>query len=315
MDISVVIPAYNEEQFISDTIRSINKWMPDQFDYEIIVVDHGSSDRTSALAVSAGATVIDGSALKTIAALRNAGVKNSSGRVLVFIDADITLTAEWSRHISRVIKNFDGEPFRICGSHPKIPEQSGLLMKRWFEPKSEEESPTHIGSCHLITSRALFEQVNGFPEHMETSEEFNFCVDATRAGARIISFPELVITHHGAPKTLMNFIKSEIWHGRGDWTGLSTVLSSKVAMLTLMFIALHLLLLVLIVTSREQVTVITLVSGSIIGLCFLSSSIKFSRHGFTYVLFNTYTFYFYFLARSLSLFSALFTRSVRKRSR
>ncbi|MCZ6703576.1 MAG: glycosyltransferase [Ignavibacteria bacterium] len=83
MGISIIIPAYNEEKFISNTIQSITTRMPPHYQYEIIVVDHGSSDETVALASSVGAIVIDGSHLKTIAALRNLGVKNSSGRIFI----------------------------------------------------------------------------------------------------------------------------------------------------------------------------------------------------------------------------------------
>ena len=289
--------------------------MPAKFNYEVIVVDHGSSDKTAVLSDSAGATVIDGSTLKTIAALRNLGVKHSTGQVLIFIDADIILTSEWSDNISKVIQNFSKVPYQICGSLPKIPEQASVLMKLWFEPKSMEASPNYIGSCHLITSRTLFEKVKGFPEHMETSEEFIFCIDAAKTGAVINSFPELVITHHGAPKTLLSFIKSEIWHGRGDWTSFSTVFSSKVALLTLIFIFLHGLLISSVFIGKELQMVPVFLCSSIFALCFVSSLIKFAKHGFTYVLINTYTFYFYFLARSLSFFSALLSKEIKKRSR
>jgi len=315
MDISIVTPAFNEEKFILKTIHSIKECMPTQFSYEVLVVDHGSSDKTSSLASSIGAIVVDGSALKTIAALRNLGVKYSKGKTLVFIDADITLTPNWSENISKVIESFQEDPFQICGSHPKIPESSSLLMKFWFEPKSLESSPTHIGSCHLITSRALFDQTQGFPGHMETSEEFIFCINAVEAGAKIISYPELIVMHHGAPKTLLSFISSEIWHGRGDWTSFSTVFSSKVALLTLIFILFHGLLISFVIFGKETQVVTVLLGSSILLLCFASSLIKFAKHGFIYVLLNTYTFYFYFLARGLSLFSAFFSKGIKRRSR
>jgi glycosyltransferase involved in cell wall biosynthesis len=315
MDISVVIPAYNEENFISNTIKSINEWMPSRFEYEVVVVDHGSSDLTAQLAVAEGATVVDGSGLKTIAALRNLGVEKSHGRILVFIDADITLSQEWATHISRVVEGFDDNPRQICGSHPRIPEQSTLAMKYWFEPKTMESSPTHIGSCHLITSRTLFDEIEGFPEDMETSEEFTLCLNATDAGAKIIGYPELIITHHGAPQTIRNFVKTEIWHGRGDWTSVSTMLSSKVAMLTLVFLFLHVFLLVSIFAWNDQPVIPLLTFLAVILLCLAASLIKFSRHGLRYIVVNAMTFYYYFFGRSLSLFSALFAKNFQKRSR
>lgn len=315
MDISVVIPAYNEEEYISNTVMSITKWMPAEFEYEIIVVDHGSLDKTAALARSAGAIVVDGSASKTIAALRNLGVSCSSSKVLFFVDADVTFTNEWSTNITKVILDLKSNPNTIRGSLPRIPLDSPLMLKYWFDPKSMESSPKHIGSCHLLTSRALFEEINGFPEEMETSEEFNFCLNAISKGAKIYASPNLIVIHHGSPKTLVDFVKREVWHGRGDWVSFSSVLSSKVALVTLIFLCLHLLLFSSLVLEGSQPLVAICLVCSIIILCLASSMIKFLKHGFHYALINSVTFYLYLFARSLSFFSAIVFRKIKKHSR
>lgn len=83
--ISVVIPAYNEEKSISNVIKSLNKL---SIIGEIIVVDDGSTDSTSQIAVTSGAKVIShakncgyGASLKT-------GIINSNNDIVAFIDAD-----------------------------------------------------------------------------------------------------------------------------------------------------------------------------------------------------------------------------------
>ena len=78
MNFSFIIPAYNETENIKDVIRTINKHAPDGSQFEIIVVDHGSSDDTAELARACGAEVLhhpEG----TIAKLRNHGVEHSTG--------------------------------------------------------------------------------------------------------------------------------------------------------------------------------------------------------------------------------------------
>jgi glycosyltransferase involved in cell wall biosynthesis len=315
MDISVVIPAYNETMFISDTVKSIVKWMPSCYQFEVIVVDHGSTDNTASLATEAGAKVIDGKAEATIAALRNLGVTHAKGRLLLFIDADITLTSQWSENIEKVFELLDSNPKNICGSHPKVPEDSSLLMKSWFEPKTFEKAPTHIGSCHLIITRQFFETIGGFPGEMETSEEFTLCLNAKKAGGKIIAFPELVITHHGSPETLSSFFSREIWHGRGDWNSLQSMFSSKVAMLTLIFIALHLIFIGALIVSVQPAIFQLIPLLAIISLCVFSSFIKFYKVKFTYFLVNSLTFYLYFLARSFSLVSAVCFKKTIKHSR
>lgn len=312
MDISVIIPAYNEENFIRTTVESIKQWMPPQFKYEIIVVNHGSTDKTAETATTAGAQVLDGKNAKTVAALRNLGVANSTGNILFFIDADITFSEEWSANISNVVSSLNQDTNQICGSLPKIPESANILIQKWFNPKTLEVSPNYIGSCHLITSRSLFNHIGGFPEDMETSEEFTLCQRARDAGAKINANPALIVTHHGAPKTLAHFIKSEIWHGRGDWTNLTSVISSKVAILTLSFLFLHALLIYLLAVKSDLYGIAL---AAIFLQCLVSSYIKFFKFGASYFLFNTATFYFYFLGRSISLISAIGAKKFSKRSR
>lgn len=315
MDISVVIPAYNEENYIKSTIDSINKWMPEKYRFEIIVVDHGSEDKTAELSEKAGAKVVSGKGLKTIAALRNYGVEQSQGDILFFIDADITFTQQWSDNIDEVIVSLQSNPNQICGSLPKIPLDSSMLMKFWFDPKSTEEKPKYIGSCHLLTTRSLFDSVGGFPAEMETAEEFTFCLNATKSGASLRAYSELIVVHHGAPNTLSAFAKREVWHGRGDWTNISSILSSKVAMLTIVFLLTHLVLLTSLVIDSAALNFTGMSVVFIIFICLFSSFMKFSSQGIYHVLVNSCTFYIYFFARSLSLFSALFSKKYRKRSR
>ena len=84
--LSIIIPTYNEEGAIGDTIQKIKTLtLPS---HEIIVVNDGSSDKTAEVAQAAGARVIshpynigNGAAVKT-------GIRSSRGRVLVFMDGD-----------------------------------------------------------------------------------------------------------------------------------------------------------------------------------------------------------------------------------
>ena len=314
MDISVIIPAYNEEKYIYQT-ATIKRWMPSNFSFEVIVVDHGSSDKTVAIAIECGVTVVDGKGLKTIAALRNLGVKQAKGKILFFIDADITFSQQWSNNITDVVLSLQDDPNQICGSLPIVPEDSSKLMKYWFNPNAMEEKPKYIGSCHLLTSRYLFDKVGGFPEEMETAEDYTFCLNAAGIGAKLSACPELVVVHHGAPNTFTTFVKREIWHGRGDWTNISSVLSSKVAILTLFFIFAHLMLAWSLLFYHNLYGLPYLIVAFILSICLFSSVFKFSKHGVLKVFVNACIYYVYFFSRSLSLFSVLFSKKFKKRSR
>lgn len=83
--VSIIIPAYNEAQVIGDVIRKIMDLYPD---FEIIVINDGSSDDTGTVAIDAGAIVYshpynigNGAAMKS-------GVRIASGEILVLMDGD-----------------------------------------------------------------------------------------------------------------------------------------------------------------------------------------------------------------------------------
>ena len=86
--ISFVVPAYNEEAFIADTLNAIHcsaRAVNEQ--YEIIVADDASTDRTAEIARSLGARV-ERVNYRQIAGTRNAGVRASVGEFIFFVDAD-----------------------------------------------------------------------------------------------------------------------------------------------------------------------------------------------------------------------------------
>ena len=93
MKISIVIPAYNEENYLPATLEKIRAGLTCVAgDSETIVVDNESTDRTGQIAQSFGAKIFTESE-HNIARVRNKGAKNATGEILVFIDAD-TLVPE-----------------------------------------------------------------------------------------------------------------------------------------------------------------------------------------------------------------------------
>ena len=88
MKVSVIIPAYNEERYLPQTLKHIGQALSDvSCRSEIIVVDNDSTDQTRRVAERFGAKVYRQSE-RNISKVRNTGAENSTGDILVFVDAD-----------------------------------------------------------------------------------------------------------------------------------------------------------------------------------------------------------------------------------
>jgi polyisoprenyl-phosphate glycosyltransferase len=89
--ITVLIPAYNEQETIAPVVQSVSKAMQGQgYQYEILVVDDCSTDDTASVAGSAGARVVRHSVNRGSGAARRTGIKEGRGDIIVMLDADGT---------------------------------------------------------------------------------------------------------------------------------------------------------------------------------------------------------------------------------
>ncbi|MGH7950892.1 MAG: glycosyltransferase [Limisphaerales bacterium] len=91
MKISIVIPAFNEERLLGESLAQINSaakvFIRKNWEVELIVCDNNSTDRTAEIARVAGATVVF-EPINQIARARNSAAAAASGDWLIFVDAD-----------------------------------------------------------------------------------------------------------------------------------------------------------------------------------------------------------------------------------
>ena len=87
--VSVIIPTYNGEEFISQAIESIlNQESIDHQDIEIIIVDDGSTDRTLEIACNYPCEIVKLERKSGVACARNVGIKKARGDLIAFLDQD-----------------------------------------------------------------------------------------------------------------------------------------------------------------------------------------------------------------------------------
>ncbi len=180
---SFVIPAHNEEDWISGSIRSVQS-VADQLglDYEVLVVADSCSDSTVELATSAGARVFEVS-YRQIGATRNYGAREANGETLFFIDADteVNLKAvELSLQALRAGAVGGGSTIRFDGKLPFF-LRTTISLAGWLLALAR-----YTGGCFFFCKRAAFEQVGGFDEKLYIAEEIFLARELKRLGRFVI---------------------------------------------------------------------------------------------------------------------------------
>lgn len=154
MNVFVIIPAYNEEKYISGVVQGIRQ---ENSDCQIVVVDDGSDDATARLAAEAGVIVLchllnrgQGAALQTGTQF----ALKQGARVIVHFDGDGQFEAKEIRNlITPIVK---GEADVVLGSRFLLPGSRIPWSKKWLI------LPLARFLNFLITSRWLSDAHNGF---------------------------------------------------------------------------------------------------------------------------------------------------------
>ncbi|WP_281795980.1 glycosyltransferase [Desulforhabdus amnigena] len=306
MDISIIIPCFNEAAILRQTLGAIGRYMLDfKGSFEIIIVDNGSTDGSLQIGQEYGIKTLLAPSI-TIAALRNLGVTHSSGTILAFLDADVEITKEWVHAIQAFAANYPSNASIITGAPYLKPSNASWLENHWFV--GSEFSQKHINSGNMVVPRALFTRLSGFDEKLITGEDWEFCQRATRFGSKLVIDPKFKTYHYGFPKSLTQFIKREIWHGLGDSGSWQKIIHSRPAMLALVSISCCILCLVLGI----WFTAPSLFIAGFLAIIFPSLAMSFKRsQTLGHIPGNTLIASVYILAR----FGALVKNAVRTTSK
>ena len=299
LSLSFVIPARNEQQHIGSTIDSIRAGAGREVAArEIVLVDNLSTDSTARIGEEKMATVVISPAA-TIGALRNLGASVATGDVLVFLDADVSLSTSWWDTIPRTMALLEADSLLLAGSHCSVPSDAhSIYEKYWFSSFGTSRS-SHLGSGHMIIRRDFFNNLGGFRSDLETGEDYDLCERVRAAGGRIEKDPRLIVYHHGFPDTALRFVRREIWHGRGDAVDALTVLQSNVARAALIFL---LLILSAVLSAIFGWALGVAMSMSAIAcLVLLSSAVKFPNRGIKATIINSWIFCLYYTGRSIAI--------------
>jgi hypothetical protein len=193
LDISVIIPTWNEEKYLTRCLRSLTQ-QSGRKPLELIVVDGGSTDGTLALAEKYAdkVSIEEG---QTVGAARNKGAELATGHILAFIDADSVASEKWLEEIDRTLAT---NPRAVGVTGPTLPDEGTRtdelayrIATGWAQSLSLRLGLPHVAGFNCAYRRDAFWQAGGFDEHRELSEDITLSMRIRHQGL-IVFDPEML---------------------------------------------------------------------------------------------------------------------------
>ncbi|MFB0565946.1 MAG: glycosyltransferase family 2 protein [Candidatus Aminicenantaceae bacterium] len=179
--ISIIIPAYNEEKYLLEALKSVAYQTFNHSQLEVIVVDNASTDNTAAVHQNFFKNHPTQHLLLKEPQLspgkaKNTGAEKAQGEILLFLDADTKMSPQTVQEVDYWYK----KGF-LMGTIRITADSSDIVAKFFFDLLNFGKTIFNI-ACHMVfCQKQLFFQVEGFNPELKHAEDLDFCRKVKKA--------------------------------------------------------------------------------------------------------------------------------------
>ncbi|WP_245708113.1 glycosyltransferase [Halobacterium jilantaiense] len=217
----LIIPVYNDSTGIRETLSSVTELSSKAVELRVFVVDNGSSDETPTVSMELAedhefVNVLIEDEIQGSYAARNAGIRNSNGEVIVFLDADERVPPNFVENVLSTVEtqnvSYLGCNVEVCNSAPgitaKYNQQNAFPVEQYLS--QEHYAPT----CALVVRREVFEDVGLFDARLISGGDREFGERVHEAGYKQ-GYAEDATVYHPARTSFESLAKKNFRVGRG----------------------------------------------------------------------------------------------------
>jgi len=216
--VSVVIPVLNGGETLAQTLSSLRSQARLPKEFEIIVVDNGSTDNTLEVAQSYDVKIFN-EAKKGPAAARNCGLHKAEGDIIVHVDADTVPSRRW---LSSLIALFEDPSViiaggRVIGYPPVTGAERFMSSHGIWEPENNIFRPLFpfVPSLNLAVRKQAALDIGGWCDSMLTGEDVDFTHRLLKKYPSEIGYSDKAILFHHHRKTDDQLRKQAWTYGEG----------------------------------------------------------------------------------------------------
>lgn len=215
--VSVVVCAYNASDTIEDTLQSLGKLTYP--DYEVIVINDGSRDRTGEIAHSYPVRTID-IPNGGLSAARNLGLAHATGEIVAYTDADVRVDPDWLTYLVQPIvqDGFQGSggPNVIPADDPWVAQCVARAPGGPTHVLLDDRVAEHVPGCNMAFRRAELLSIGGFnPAYLRAGDDVDVCWRLQARGYRIGFAPSALVWHHHR-SSVKAYWRQQVGYGEGE---------------------------------------------------------------------------------------------------
>ena len=199
MKVSIIIPSYNQEQYLRESIESALSQTYE--DKEIIVVDDGSTDNSLEIANSfqivdlsyTGYYRVISQVNKGLASARNTGIMNATGDLVFPLDADDIMVSTCIEQIVDVAQKTDADVIAPSIQCFGVGNDIVTLMA---DPKLEDfKQGNRIAYCSAVKRKVLLDIGGYSPKMVEGYEDLHLWINLLTRGKKIVTIPTPLVLY------------------------------------------------------------------------------------------------------------------------
>ena len=215
--ISVVVCSYNGARTLRDCCEGLTRLSYPN--YEVIVVNDGSTDGTEKIAAGYGFRVIN-TPNQGLSNARNLGCQAATGEIVAYIDDDAYPDPHWLAYLANAFMNTDHAGI---GGPNLPPSGNGLIADCIAHAPGgpvhvlvSDEEAEHIPGCNMAFRKSALEEIGGFdPQFRAAGDDVDICWRLQKKGYTLGFTPSAMVWHHRR-NSLIAYWKQQVGYGKAE---------------------------------------------------------------------------------------------------
>jgi len=216
--VSVVVCTYNGGRWLPGCLEALAR--VEYPDFEVIVVDDGSSDRSAEIAAGYDVQVVHSQENGGLSSARNLGLEAATGQIVAYLDDDARAESPWLKHLALAFEKGD---YAAVGGPNVPPPNDGFVADCVARAPggpvhvlATDEVAEHIPGCNMAFRRECLEAIGGFDQRYRIAgDDVDICWRLQRLGLVIGFTPGAAVWHHRR-NSVKTYVKQQYEYGKAE---------------------------------------------------------------------------------------------------